>query len=304
LITPVLFLVFNRLETTRRVFEAIRQAKPPRLYIAADGPRSHRPEESARVKEVRDHILNSVDWPCDVKTLFREENLGCGKAVAGGISWFFEHEDQGIILEDDCLPSPSFFPFCEVLLEQFADDRSVAGITGDFRPVDGGQAPDRYGRIRYPLIWGWASWRRVWKLYDPTMAGWKGDATSLARLAKAPHATQRYFEHEFGRTKRGELDTWDYQFTHTVLKQGLDFIHPHVNLISNLGFAGPATNTSDPEDPNAELPLGSVRFPLRPADDGSDYSAWLDAHVFAAETLPSKVIRRVSKWVRDSRPRS
>ena len=301
LITPVLFLVFNRPDTTRRVFAAIRQARPPRLYVACDGPRPGRPDEQIRVQEVRDHILKGVDWPCEVKTLFREQNLGCGKAVSGGVSWFFEQEEQGIILEDDCLPAPSFFTFCQALLMQFKDDPSVAGITGDFRPVDGGEAPDRYGRIRYPLIWGWASWRRVWKLYDPSMAGWTGEAGGLPRLAQAPRHTQRYFEREFARTMNGELDTWDYQFTHTVLKHGLDFIHPHVNLISNLGFSGPATNTNDPKNPNAELPVGAVRFPLRPASDGSDYSSWLDEHVFSASTLPRKVIKKLGKWVRENR---
>ena len=122
--TAVLFLVFNRPDTTAQVFEVIRQARPPRLYIAADGARPNRADEPELIARVRE-IATAVDWPCEVRTLFREENLGCKHAVSGGITWFFEHEEQGIILEDDCLPSQSFFWFCEELLEKYKDDKRV-----------------------------------------------------------------------------------------------------------------------------------------------------------------------------------
>jgi hypothetical protein len=148
--TAVLFLVFNRPETTRQVFEAIRAARPPRLYVASDGARTDRPGEAETVAAVRSSVLDAIDWPCEVHTLLRESNLGCRDAVSGAISWFFDHEEEGIILEDDCLPSPSFFAFCETLLEEYRHDHSIAGITGDFRPVKSNRAANSYGRVGYP----------------------------------------------------------------------------------------------------------------------------------------------------------
>ncbi|MFP4332877.1 MAG: hypothetical protein ACLFQJ_06210, partial [Campylobacterales bacterium] len=128
--TAVLFLVFNRLDTTKQVFEAIRQAKPPRLYVAADGAREAKEGEDQKVKAIREYILQHIDWDCEVKTLFREKNLGCKIAVSSAITWFFENEEMGIILEDDCLPSQSFFWFCEELLERYKDDMRIMMVSG------------------------------------------------------------------------------------------------------------------------------------------------------------------------------
>ena len=131
LITPVLFIVFNRLDKTRQVFEAIRQARPPFLYIASDGARFNKEGELEKVQAVRDFIIQNIDWKCEVKTLFRKKNLGCKYAVSGAISWFFNNVDQGIILEDDCLPSKSFFWYCEELLEKYKHDNSIYLISGE-----------------------------------------------------------------------------------------------------------------------------------------------------------------------------
>ena len=128
--TAVLFLIFNRPDTTKQVFEAIRKSKPPRLYVAADGPRTDKSGEAEKVEQVR-RIAMQVDWNCEVKTLFREENLGCGKAVSSAITWFFKNEEEGIILEDDCLPNQSFFWFCEELLERYRDDMRIMAVSGD-----------------------------------------------------------------------------------------------------------------------------------------------------------------------------
>ena len=128
--TAVLFLIFNRLDTTKQVFEEIRKAKPPRLYIAADGPRENKEGEKEKVGAVRKYVLENIDWNCEVKTLFRDKNLGCGKAVSQAITWFFENEEMGIILEDDCLPSQSFFWFCEKLLKKYNKEKRIMLITG------------------------------------------------------------------------------------------------------------------------------------------------------------------------------
>ena len=167
--TAVLFLVFNRPDTTAQVFEAIRQAKPPRLYVAADGPREGREGEVERVDKVRE-ISMAVDWPCEVKTLFREKNLGCKYAVSSAITWFFEQEEQGIILEDDCLPSQSFFWFCEELLNEYMYDQRIWQICG-FSPLVN-KIKESYYLSKYSPIWGWASWRRAWSAYDAEISSW------------------------------------------------------------------------------------------------------------------------------------
>ena len=190
--TAVLFLVFNRPETTKQVFEAIRQAKPPRLYVAADGAREGKPGESERVEQVR-QIATEVDWPCEVKTLFRDKNLGCKQAVSSAIDWFFDNEEQGIILEDDCLPHPDFFTFCETLLKRYATDERVWVITGD-NFQDGQKRGDgSYYFSRYNHVWGWASWRRAWSKRDMSIKFWPKWKVSPEWKACVPDKIERKY---------------------------------------------------------------------------------------------------------------
>jgi len=169
---PILFLLFNRPYLTQRVFACIREARPARLFVAADGPRPDRVGERQLCAEAR-KVVDQVDWPCELLTLFRDENLGCGKAVSSAIDWFFEHVEEGIILEDDCLPHPSFFRFCEKLLEKYRDDERVMQIGGcNFQ--DGiKRGPASYYFSIYNHIWGWASWSRAWKYYDVGITSWR-----------------------------------------------------------------------------------------------------------------------------------
>ena len=240
--TPVLFLVFNRLDTTQQVFEAIRQAKPPRLYIAADGARESKDGESKKVQEVREYILKHIDWGCEIKTLFREKNLGCKYAVSGAITWFFEHEEMGIILEDDCLPSQSFFWFCEALLERYQDDTRIGMISGDNfqNGIKRGDA-DYYFSI-YNHIWGWASWANRWEKYDVSLSGFE-NAQFIDNLIK-DNNTNKYWKNVFNQMKQQKVDTWDYQWTFTLWSQNQFTILPNVNLISNIGFGVDATHTT------------------------------------------------------------
>lgn len=294
--TAVLFLVFNRPDTTHKVFQAIRAVKPPRLYVACDGARSTKPGEAAVVDAVRKAIIDGIDWPCEVHTLFRSTNLGCREAVSGAITWFFEHEEEGIILEDDCLPSHSFFPFCETLLETYRNDESIAGITGDFRPVKSNRPTNTIGRVGYPLIWGWASWRRVWNKYDAEMKAWTGDSMDFPRLAAKPRATRKYLRLVFDAVAKGEINTWDFQFNFLLQHARQDFLHPHVNLITNIGFATGATHTSDANDPNAALARGEVSFPLSAPVVGRAYEAWLERKVFVQFSLATKAKNKLYRW--------
>lgn len=157
--TPVLYCIFNRLDTVEKTFAPIRDAKPERLYISADGPRSDREGENELTEQVRKYVLDNIDWECDVKTLFREENLGCDFAISGAIEWFFSQEEEGIVIEDDVLTSPQFFEFCELMLETYRDNPKIRYIAG-YNPIPDNDLPESYYFIPRQDTWGWAAWRR------------------------------------------------------------------------------------------------------------------------------------------------
>ncbi len=244
----VLFLVFNRLDVTKRVFEAIRQAKPPRLYISADGARDSKEGETIVVAEVREYILSNIDWECEIKTLFREENLGCKYAVSGGIDWFFEHEEMGIILEDDCLPDLSFFSFCEKLLNENINNSQVGLIAGTSFLLDETESQDDYFFSKYIPIWGWATWRRAWKGYDVAISDWNLEVSKSIPLnyINWDKEVGLFFSQAFDSVFSGELDTWDYQFVFHCMKSHFGCLTPYNNLISNIGLSGVRDFSSNP----------------------------------------------------------
>jgi hypothetical protein len=255
--TAVLFMVFNRLDTTKQVFEAIQKAKPPKLYIAADGARNNKEGESEKVKSVRDFILKNIDWQCEIKTLFREKNLGCKYAVSSAITWFFENEEMGIILEDDCLPSQSFFWFCEELLELYKEDMRVWHIGGsNFQNgIRRGEADYYYSK--YNHVWGWASWSKRWKFYDVELNNIKD--SGFIKSTFSSKLAIRYWNYIYKKVKAKKIDTWDYQWTFTIwLNNGLAIL-PSVNMITNIGFGDDATHTKSDEKvmENFELTITS-----------------------------------------------
>ncbi len=243
--SPVLFLVFNRPETTRRVFQTIREVRPPRLYVSADGPRPSREGEAALCEEVR-KIATAVDWPCEVKTLFRDRNLGCRRGVSEGITWFFQNEEEGIIMEDDILPVPSFFNYCDELLHRYRNDERIATVCGtNLVPMP--HAPEMsYHFSRYSSVWGWASWRRVWQLYDVEMKAWPKwrDEGGLARVVDHDRGLEAYFANDFDLTFEGKIDTWDYQLRFMCFQLGLLNAVPRCNQILNIGIAINGTHSS------------------------------------------------------------
>lgn len=298
--TAVLFLVFNRLETTRQVFEAIRQAKPPRLYIAADGPRENRADEIKKVKAVRDYVMAYIDWDCEVKTLFRDTNLGCKHAVSEAITWFFEQEEQGIILEDDCLPSQSFFWYCEDLLEKYKNDDSVYLISGYGRGSEPFIKNADYGFCKYALIWGWASWAKVWEKYDLEMSDWPKLSKNIIHKVSKRSAAKRYWTDAFSLTHKHEIDTWDYQLHYLLLKNGGKSVVPRLNLISNIGFGADATHTFDVNSENANRRVYDLSFPLKSEPDrDSEFSIgdFYDQYEFAKKSLIERVINKISRLV-------
>ena len=261
--TAVLFLVFNRLDTTTQVFEEIRKAQPPRLYVASDGPRDSRENEQTVVDEVRDFILANIDWPCEIETLFREKNLGCKIAVSSAIDWFFEHEESGIILEDDCLPDPSFFRFCEEMLVKYDTDERIMHVTGN-NQVSTIMVSNSYSYTKHCSIWGWATWRRAWEHYDVGITSWKKPNIRNGVLSYFYGiGNNSNFINIFDNVYNGLIDTWDYQWVFSIAAQSGLSVMPSVNLIKNIGHGHPeAVHTASADVPMAKLVAGRVDFPL------------------------------------------
>lgn len=231
---PVLFIIFNRLDTTQKVFEQIRAAKPPRLYLASDGARASKDGEAKIVAEIRQWVLDNIDWPCEVKTLFREENLGCGKAVSGAITWFFSQEESGIILEDDCLPNQSFFNYCDELLDKYKEDKRIWHIAGD-NPLNVWDCNASYYFAKIQHCWGWASWADRWQHYDFDLKNYPEE--SIKNFSNDKYV-QKYWRNILSKMQNKGIDTWDYQWTLKVAENNGFCINPSKNLISNIGYFG------------------------------------------------------------------
>jgi len=254
--TPVLFVIFNRPNTTAQVFREIANAKPPKLFIAADGPRSDRPDEAEQCAKAR-AITDQVDWNCEVNTLFRENNLGCRQAVSSAIDWFFEHVEEGVILEDDCLPHPTFFNFCAALLQYYRHDNRIMHIAGANFLGERLNYPYSYYFSHYPSIWGWATWRRAWAYYDADMSILKECGYSILDLLYSDPVERQERAILLSKVQSGEIDTWDYQWDFACrIQNGLSVI-PSVNMISNIGYGQGATRTKA-VDSRMNLPT----FPL------------------------------------------
>jgi hypothetical protein len=282
---PVLFLIFNRPENTQKVFEAIRKQQPKYLFIAADGPRDDKPGEEALCLLTR-AIAIKIDWDCEVKTLFRTQNLGCKVAVSSAISWFFDQIDEGIILEDDCLPDATFFPFCAELLEKYRDDKKVMSISGSNLLGQSAYAQIQSYFSGHGGIWGWATWKRAWNHYDINMKAWPEEQTKeKIKLAIGTSEWYQSYYFMFESSHNKSLDTWDIQWFYSILVNNGIAINSSVNLVKNIGFdAGTHSNSAD--NPIVSLPLYAMSFPLKHANDLSLDVAYLKAMYNAVNIWP------------------
>ncbi len=270
---PILFIIFNRPEQTDQVFAEIKKNKPTRLFIAADGPRHDKLGEYELCDNLRKNILTKIDWPCEVKTLFRDRNLGCKMAVSSAIDWFFKNVENGIILEDDCLPNQSFFKYCAKMLERYSQQDNIFMISGNnFLPDDLSQ-PANYYFSRIPHIWGWATWRRAWQKYDVTMSDWPDFSknNSIKNIWKKKNV-QKYWSKIFKDTYEGNIDTWDYQWNYAIWKNNGLSVVPDVNLVSNIGF-GTGTHTLKKNSIYAALPTFEWKDKLTAAQKDILFSA-------------------------------
>ncbi len=261
--TAVALIVFNRPDTTQRVFAAVAAARPARLLLIADGPRRDRTGEAESCEKVR-RIVTAVDWPCKVETNFASENMGCRRRVISGLNWVFSIVEEAIILEDDCLPDPSFFPFCAELLERYRHKEQIGFIAG-FNQLER-EFPFKYSYFYTHMtpIWGWATWRRAWLQYDEQLRNWpQVKEADLLRLLFPDTGVVNYWSGVFDRMFHGTgPNTWDYQWTYTCWTQNWLNILPRRNLIQNIGFGENATHTTVAQ-PGLAVPAGAIEFPLQ-----------------------------------------
>lgn len=301
--SPVLFVIFNRPDTTQLVFDQIRLAQPTRLYIAADGPRPGSANDAELCKQTRE-ITRQVDWPCEVKTLFNDENLGCKYGVSAALNWFFANEEEGIVLEDDCLPANSFFKFCDTLLEKYRYDTRVRHITGCNL-----QQGKKWGDASYYFsnrthVWGWASWRRVWDDYDITLAKYDKENVKEMMLNIYPDdLVAECWANIFNETKTGKNNSWAYALDFVNFFNNGLIIIPNYNLISNIGFSGNATHTIDENNLYAnnslqefeEMTHPTVILPEKAADLAIQYYEFNIAGIQRKRNAPH---RRIKRWLK------
>lgn len=259
---PVLLLAFNRPDTTAKVIESLRRVRPHQVFLAVDGPRAERPSDYQRVLEVQ-QLAGKIDWPCTVQTLFRDSNLGCKRAVSEGITWFFDQVEDGIILEDDCVADASFFRFAAELLERYRNERRVMMISGNNFQFGRAVGDASYYFSRHTHIWGWATWRRAWNLFDYRMTRWSDLRANgwLEEMLGNPNYV-RYWRDIFDTTHDDRNRSWAYRWTYSVWANGGMAALPNRNLVSNIGFGSDATHTWRRNHALAAMPVDEMRFPL------------------------------------------
>jgi hypothetical protein len=263
--TPIAFIIFNRPDLTAQVFQEIAKARPPKLFVIADGPRPHELGERDKCAAAR-AVVEGVDWDCEVVKNYSEVNLGCGVRVATGLEWVFEQTEEAIILEDDCVPHPTFFRFCEELLARYRDDERVMQISGGKLRSGLKWGPYNYFFSRHSNVWGWATWRRAWQLYDIRVKSWPQvrDTRWLEEIVRDPEVA-RFLGDQFEIANQSETRwcTWDYQWTFACWRQQGLCVHPNAELITNVGCREDGTHMRWGENKFAHIPLEEMAFPLQ-----------------------------------------
>lgn len=261
--TPILLIIFRRKDVALKCLERIRKVLPTKLYIAGDGARANVVGEQESVEATRKAVLDAIDWPCDVHTLFQEQNLGCSKGVYTAINWLFENEERGIILEDDCMMQESFFPFVEELLERYKNDERIGMIDGA-NYIKEVSIPDSYGFSRYKATNGWATWRRAWKNMDLNM-DWRQTPYADSIIANMGYRSRdiKYWQYRINVVDHNDVSAWDWQWYFTLAAHNQLGIYPCCSLQSNIGFGEGATHTSNGKTPDYYFTDKEIEFPLR-----------------------------------------
>lgn len=311
--SALLLLSFNRLDTLKQTLPIIALAAPPRIYLASDGARANVRDENGiseaeKVQSVRQYLLEHISWDCEVKTRFLEKNLGCKIAVSSAISWFFENEEQGIILEDDCLPTLSFFAFCDELLEKYKDNPKVMMISGwsalDFAPHYNADTlspkaalESSYFFSKYNHIWGWASWARAWREYSLECRDIKAQMNTLEFSSKRE---KRAWKSIFNAYAKGLIDTWDYPWTYSIWAKRALCVYPKDNMIQNIGFNRADAAHTMGDSKFASMPSYELHFPLIHPREISQNKALdkINFHItFAPKPFLKRAINKLSRAI-------
>ena len=261
--SPIVFIIFNRPSLTKSVFDVISKVKPSSLFVIADGPRSDNQLDLSYCKLARS-VIDTVDWPCEVIKNFSDINLGCKRRISSGLDWVFQQVESAIILEDDCLPHPTFFRYCEELLNKYRNDTRVFSISGDNFQFGRHRIQDSYYFSHYHHCWGWATWRRAWQFYDVEMKLWPyvRDSGLLYNILDNSFAV-RYWSKKFQAVYDNEIDTWDFPFTFACwIQNGLNIL-PKANIVSNIGFEKGGMHNTYRKNPYANMQTEAISFPLR-----------------------------------------
>lgn len=311
--TPVAMIVFRRPEHTERVLAAIRAARPRRLLVIADGPSPDRPGEADKCAAARAVVDRLVDWPCEIEKNYAGENLGVEVRFQTGFNWLFQRCESAIILEDDELPHPSFFPFCQELLERYRDDPRVFAINGTnfIEPHYAPPPPHSYYFSRYFHCWGFATWRRAWQHYDVRLSRWPELRANdwLLKICDGDRTEAAHHAANFDKVHAGALRTWDYQITFAMWLQNALAITPAVNLVSNIGFGGDSLHYKDAAHPFANMPTRALPLPLNhppavqrdAAADRQQYQTLIEPWLKLQRPSLRARLRRMLPWRRNTR---
>lgn len=260
--TPILLLVFNRPDYLREMISLLAKVQPAKIYIHGDGPRNSHEDDLQACAEIQ-RIAKSISWPCEVHTKFQKHNLGCKVGVSTGLDWFFSHEKEGIILEDDCRPDTSFFSYSEELLKKYRHTNEIGLIAGSNPLGSLSKNESSYDFTIHPFCWGWASWRRAWQTYDVNMSAWPVKGEQVLKKTFSTESARQYWRKIFQDTYDGKIDTWDYQWTFTCWRTNMLCILPQQNAVTNIGFDNRATHTKLAFAPLAHQKTRQFSFPLR-----------------------------------------
>lgn len=233
---PVMICTFTRLDSVKLVFDAVRKAKPPRLYLVSDGPRDDHPDDVGKIEAVHEYLEGNIDWDCEVYKNYAPKNMGCGRRMPTGVSWVFEHEDRAIFLEDDCVPNETFFPYVSELLDKYENDDRVMLISGNNQMAYLDTIDDSYGFSKQADIWGWATWKRAWEKYDWDIKTWPQNRNNQCWSKYYTLKTKWFFAAQWDLLYRHGYDAWDYQFTYCLGVNDGYCIIPSVNMVTNAGF--------------------------------------------------------------------
>lgn len=258
---PVLLILFTRQDTTKQLIDVLRKVQPRTIYIAADGARTHKKGEDQRVSELREYVDQAIDWSCTIHKKYAQENLGCKYNPQDAITWFFEQVQMGVILEDDCIPSESFFPFAYDILNHYKNDYRIFGFTGTSMVSQASKSKASYYYSEYVQTWGWGTWADRWQMHLKNLENFEEHLDDpLAQSRIENKIANRQIIHRARISFRDQLDAWDYQWFYSAFANRGLFVVPSQNLVRNIGFGEDATHTKDMT--NRVLKECEIDFPL------------------------------------------